>query len=180
MKIEKIIGDNLKKNRKKQNLTLKELSKSTNISTSMLSQIERGKTNPSVNNILKLAKVMNVPYSALLEENKESSFITSFTQLLPQTSENNKFKLYNYLPYSENNFEIFLMEIGVSMTFSSTIEKDILEKYIFLISGNLTIETVTDIYNLVPYDFICLKTPGAHSYINSGKTSLHALIINVI
>jgi transcriptional regulator with XRE-family HTH domain len=53
-------------------LTLKEVHERTGLSVSFLSEVERGKTNPSVETLKKLANCYNVPVSELVpEENRE-------------------------------------------------------------------------------------------------------------
>lgn len=66
------IGDKLKKLRKENNLTLKELHNLTGISISFISDIENKRRNPSIENLKTLAKALNVSPNELLgdAENK--------------------------------------------------------------------------------------------------------------
>ena len=56
MEINTIIGNNLKKIRQEKKLTLDELAGITGVSKGMLSQIEKGTTNPTINTIWKISK----------------------------------------------------------------------------------------------------------------------------
>jgi len=61
----------LRRRRKKLELTLKDVNKLTGLSVSFLSEIERGKTNPSIETIQKLANCYNVHVSDLVpDENR--------------------------------------------------------------------------------------------------------------
>ena len=55
------IGKKLKNKEKKKGLTSKELAKMADITPSMLSQIERGSANPSIQTLKVLAKALDVP-----------------------------------------------------------------------------------------------------------------------
>lgn len=63
------LSERLRMKRKKIGLTLKEVSEQTGISVSFLSEVERGKTNPSVGTLKKLANCYNAQISELVPEN---------------------------------------------------------------------------------------------------------------
>ena len=67
MELGKIIALNLKELRTERNLTLGQLSKLSGISKAMLSDIEKGGSNPTINTIWKIANGLNVPYTKLME-----------------------------------------------------------------------------------------------------------------
>lgn len=60
------LGGKLRAHRKARQLTLKELSERTNVSTSMLSQIERGQTNPTVATVWSLTQALGISIDGLL------------------------------------------------------------------------------------------------------------------
>lgn len=55
------IGQNIRKARKSQNLTLKQMSRRTGLSVSLLSQIERAESSASVSSLYKLARALECP-----------------------------------------------------------------------------------------------------------------------
>lgn len=62
------IGMNIRIQRKKQQLTLKQLSEKIGISFGYLSDIERGRTQPSLPTARKIAETLQVPLYELLGE----------------------------------------------------------------------------------------------------------------
>ena len=66
MEISAIIGNNLQQLRKEQGLSLDQLALKTGVSKAVLSQLENGKANPTINTIWKIATALHVTYSALL------------------------------------------------------------------------------------------------------------------
>ena len=76
------IGKKLRNARKTQNLSLRELSGMTEISASMLSQIENGKATPSVRSLHSIADALNVPFDYFFPNKGDSKPTTSLP--LPQ------------------------------------------------------------------------------------------------
>lgn len=62
------IGDNIRKYRKIRNLTQKELGETIGISNTYLSDIETGRTNPSIKTLKKIAKGLEIKYMELLKD----------------------------------------------------------------------------------------------------------------
>lgn len=75
IKIENL-GENIKNYRNSKGLSLKELSKDIEISPSMLSQIESGKANPSLNTLKLISKYLEIPmFSLFMEKNINSAMV---------------------------------------------------------------------------------------------------------
>ncbi len=55
------LGEKIAEVRKKQNLSIRDLAKLADVTPSLLSQIERGLANPSVNSLKSIASSLNVP-----------------------------------------------------------------------------------------------------------------------
>lgn len=66
------IGLNVKKERKKQHLSLDELSRRSGVSKAMLSQIEAGKANPTVATAWKIAYALGLDFNAMLKGREEN------------------------------------------------------------------------------------------------------------
>lgn len=62
------IGKNLRKMRKEQDLTLKQMSRRTGLSVSLLSQIERAESSASVSSLFKLARALDCRLTTLFGE----------------------------------------------------------------------------------------------------------------
>lgn len=63
----KKLGENLKKIRTKKNITQTELAKTLGVDKSFVSNIENGKTNPTLSTITNLAKTLGVSTNELLK-----------------------------------------------------------------------------------------------------------------
>ncbi len=63
----KKLGENLKKIRTKKNITQTELAKTLGVDKSFVSNIENGKTNPTLSTITNLAKTLGVSTNELIK-----------------------------------------------------------------------------------------------------------------
>ena len=118
-KINSIVGENLKKIRKERNLTLKEMADITGVSKSMLGEIERSVSNPTITVLWKIVGGLKIPFTQLIQDEEVSVKIVRNTDVeLINPGEAFKISsIYNYDP--EKQFEIY------NMTFPSKTEGEI-------------------------------------------------------
>lgn len=137
------IGTRLTNYRKNKNLTIKDFSKLSGISTALLSQLERGIGNPSLSVLDSIAKTMNISIATLFEETvnlerlvkrvedqgyiKDSKKSNIEFQLLTKKSTNLSADLFRvtFYPHTETP----LVPFGVNE----------LEELIFVEKGTLTV-----------------------------------------
>lgn len=91
------IGNRLTDYRKNNNLTIKDFSQISGISTALLSQLERGMGNPSLSVLTSVARAMNISVSTLFEEavslNNLVKRVSEQPFLSDSTKENLEFQL---------------------------------------------------------------------------------------
>lgn len=63
-----MLGDVIRKTRTEKQLTIKEVAERANITSSLLSQIEKNKANPSINSLMAIAKALNVPIGSFFDD----------------------------------------------------------------------------------------------------------------
>lgn len=67
------LGNRIRMVRKSKNMTLADVARQMGVTRSLLSQVERGITNPSVTTLRRVAQVLNIPLFNLLTENDFST-----------------------------------------------------------------------------------------------------------
>ena len=67
-----IIAHNLKNFREKQKLSMDQLAALSGVSKSMIGQIERAETNTSISTLWKIASGLHIPFTSLIEHDRES------------------------------------------------------------------------------------------------------------
>lgn len=179
MDINLIIADNLKRLRNARNLSLGQLSELSDVSKVMLSQIEKGETNPTINTIWKVATGLNVPYTSLLEQPEQTASIIKKSDIVSQISDDGQYRLYCYYSSTPHrNFEFFQMELETGCSYASVGHSEKSEEYLMVLEGDLTLEVNNETFVLHADDSITFSAPSKHVYINSGKGVLKTSIIN--
>lgn len=179
MEIDKIIAGNLKRIREQKNLTLAQLSEKTGLSKVMLTQLEKGGGNPTINTIWKIAHALDVPYTAILDSTGGTAAIIKGHELPMQPNDEGNYRIRCYYSSSgERNFEWFQMELDAGTTYRSDGHGAHTFEYIIVEEGRLDIELKEKIYSLSEGDSISFHASEPHSYINPGASITKAYLIN--
>jgi transcriptional regulator with XRE-family HTH domain len=70
-----ILGANLRRLRTRRGLSLERFARECNVSRAMLSQIELGRSAPTINVVWKISTALRVPFSALIAEKEQASSV---------------------------------------------------------------------------------------------------------
>lgn len=174
-----IIGNRLKDIRNKRNLSLDEVAKLTGVSKAMLGQIERGKSNPTVSMLWKIATGLKVPFSTFIDENQEDLIIVYQNDITPIIEEDNMMKLYPIFPFDANKgFEIFTIELEPGCNHISTPHDKGVEEYIIVTEGELEISINDKKFVLQKGNSIRFMANKAHQYKNTSEKK--AVFQNII
>jgi XRE family transcriptional regulator, regulator of sulfur utilization len=179
MELGKIIALNLKELRTERNLTLGQLSKISGISKAMLSDIEKGSSNPTINTIWKIANGLNVPYTKLMEGVEKESTIIRKAETVMQTGETEHYRVYCYFRSTPvRNFELFYVELDAQSCNASIGHSEKSQEYIYIIQGELALQTETGDYTLNEGDSFAFDSSISHTYLNRQNTLLTFMVIN--
>jgi transcriptional regulator with XRE-family HTH domain len=66
--VTRVVGENLRRLRTTRRLSLERLSHASGVSRAMLGQVELGRSAPTINVLWKIARALNVPFSALISD----------------------------------------------------------------------------------------------------------------
>jgi len=174
-----IIAENLKRLRNERNLSLGQLSELCAISKVMLSQIEKGNTNPTINTIWKIAGGLNVPYTSLLEKQEQETVYIKKIDLPVQNSAEENYKLYCYYQNTpRRNFELFQMELKENSSYTSIGHSEKSSEYIMVIKGELELQIEGETFILKEDDSLNFNASAKHIYSNKHNFPVKAIIIN--
>lgn len=179
MEIDQVIAENLKKLRMQQNLSLSQLAERSGLSKVMLSQLEKGGANPTINNIWKITNALGVPYTALLDSTGSAARVLHRDSLPSQHSEDGHYRLLCYYPSAaERNFEWFRMELDGGSAYTSIGHRDHALEYVIVLAGELRIKTAGESYCLSAGDAISFQAAEMHRYCNDASIPVTAFILN--
>lgn len=179
MELNEIIASNLKKLRNERNLSLGQLSEISNISKAMLSDIEKGKGNPTINTIWKIANGLKVPYTKLIDYVEHSTTIIRKTDTSMQSGETKSYRVYCYYPTTPTrNFELFYVELDANSSNKTIGHSEKAQEYIYVIQGELQLQIADEKFILHPGDSLSFNSSINHTYINKQDTTVNFMVIN--
>lgn len=175
--ITSIIGTNLKNIRKTRQLTLENLSKLTGVSISMLGELERGITNPTVTILWKIADGLKISFSDLIKvDSPPVSLVYHKDAKISFDGEGFKiFSLFHFDPHKKTEILYKVLEPGAFL--ESEGHRVGVEEYVLICDGNMLLRVGEDQYTLSKGDAIKFNGHVKHSYRNTGNNTVSAYTI---
>lgn len=156
--IDKNIALNLKKIRKSQNLSLDMLSERTGVSKSMLGQIERGESNPTVTTIAKICEGLKVGIEDLVYREKDDVMLVKQKQCRVVKQSEGRYLMRVLFPFDKNrNFEVYEIEIEPNQKMQIMPHGLRATEYMMVNQGILMLENNGDVFVLESGDSVCLN-----------------------
>lgn len=163
------LGTKIRNYRKEKQLTLQELAKQAEISSSMLSQIERGGASPSLNTIRLLAIALDEPiYKFFLEENASTSAIVKEKSRKHIMSESVEYEILT--PDMSGNVEMMRMIVNPGCVSCKKPLSHKGEEVAMIEKGTLTLNLGNKQHVMHTGDSIRINGNVKHQWINKGDT----------
>lgn len=172
------ISANLKRIRKEKKLSLDTTAEMTGVSKSMLGQIERGESSPTVATLWKIATGLHISFTSLLETEEEDIQMITQRDLHPLLSDGGKFRLYPFFPYDESRgFEMMSIDLDPGSRSESVPHEDGTEEYAIVFQGTLKVTVGEQEYLVEAGNGIRYKANQVHVYENPGNTPLKLCMV---
>ena len=97
--ISQLVADNLKRLRKERKLSLDAVAQCSGVSKSMLGQIERGETSPTVSTLWKISYGLKISFMALLAKPETDVELVERSGVEPFTEDNGRYRMYPLCPF---------------------------------------------------------------------------------
>lgn len=164
-----LVAQNLKRIREERKLSLEKLAELTGVSKSMLGQIERGDSSPTIATVWKISNGLKVSFTTLLNEPQADTVIVQKDHIQPMVEDNGKYRLYPLFPVDEGRrFEIYTIEIENGGYLSAEAHPEGTQEFLTVFQGELTVR-VDDQENTVNEgNAIRFRADRPHAYHNSG------------
>lgn len=163
------VARNLKRIRQAREMSLEDAAKQTGISKSMLGQIERGVSIPTVETLGKIVSGLRISFNSLISATKTDVILVEKERLVPYISETAGYRAYEYFPYEEDRtFEIYMIEIDAGFSYASESHGENTYEYLTVFSGNLTLHYGETTYEVAEGNSIRFPSDKKHEYSNSG------------
>ena len=180
-KINIIVSQNIKRIRQEKNLSLDDLSKISNVSKSMLAQIEKGSANPSLSTLWKIANGLMVPFNSLVSQPRSPYEIVRLSEIDPITKDNENLKNFVIFPGNEKQrFSTYYIQVHPGYSWTSDKHMHGTIEFITVFNGELELIIGKNSFNLKNGESIRFKADTQHSYHNVSDETLifHNILFN--
>lgn len=174
------VAGNLKDRRRDRGLSLDQLAVASGVSRAALSQIETGKSNPSLSVLWKIAVGLQIPFSELLGEAGPSVNLLRRTDSQVLRSADGRMESRPATPAGFSRFlEVYELRLQARSTHSSEAHAPGTQELIVVLSGSLRMHVGNDRFDLGPGDSLGFPADRPHAYENpgSGEGRYHNTII---
>lgn len=167
-----VVGKNLRRLRTERGLSLERLARASGVSRAMLGQIELGQSAPTINVLWKIARALDVPFSALITSSQSTGIkVMREKEAKRLLSHDGSFSSRALFPFDEPRrvefYELRLQPNGVELAephAAGTTENLVVAK------GAVEIVTGGVAQRLAAGDAILFEADCAHEYRNTGAT----------
>jgi transcriptional regulator with XRE-family HTH domain len=160
-----LIGIKVEQYRKNAGLSLRELAKQAAITPSMLSQIEKGHSNPSIQTLKSLAKVLDVPvFTFLLDEIDTRELVVRRDTRKQMVVDGLAYELVS--PDFTSQLATAIMHLPPGKASSETPMSHKGEEVAFVLNGPIHLTLLGDEYTLEAGDSVKIPAQASHQWKN--------------
>jgi XRE family transcriptional regulator, regulator of sulfur utilization len=174
-----LVAHNLKKIRDEKKLSLDKLAELTGVSKSMLGQIERGESSPTISVVWKIANGLKISFTTLLSVPQTEIRVVQKAAIPPLVEDRGRYRLFPFFPIEDDRrFEIYIIEIDPGGTLSAEPHPSGTREYLTVFSGELTLRVHDQEYRVAAGDALRFQADRPHTYLNTGEslTQIHLVI----
>lgn len=160
------IGERIKNLRNERGLTLSEFGKLVNLSPSYLSQIENGKTSPSLTTLIDMGRLLDVEIRTFFEDTSEVAFISRAAKREALDADALPLIKTNLMPAMGNRaLEVYRITLQAN-THPEYQDFFSGEEFYYILSGFLNIQVGEELIELAANDSVHIDAYQTHSWSN--------------
>jgi transcriptional regulator with XRE-family HTH domain len=166
-----VVGGNLRRLRTRRGLSLERLAQISGVSRAMLGQIELGQSAPTINVLWKIARALEVTFSALISARTQSGALvlrSGDSKIL--SSKDRSFTSRALFPFDEpRRVEFYELRLAPGSTEDADAHPPGTSENLVVTAGSLEIDAAGDTHRLEAGDSILFEADTPHAYRNPGK-----------
>lgn len=170
-----MLGHNIRKKRKSENMTISVLAKKVGVSDSYISQLERGLIDPSVSVLRKIASAMDVPVSSFFDEDYEAPLITRLKDRKTVFSEDQTYRI-SWISPDDPKLPLEMIEFHISSGAHIEAPEHPYNLCLFVTDGRLDVQYTENSSSLCTGDSIFIPQHTAYRLSNPGSKETLGLI----
>jgi transcriptional regulator with XRE-family HTH domain len=167
-----VVGGNLRRLRTRRGLSLERLAQISGVSRAMLGQIELGQSAPTINVLWKIARALEVTFSALISARTQSGALVLRSQESKiLTSKDRSFSSRALFPFDEpRRVEFYELRLSSGSVEDADAHPPGTSENLVVTAGSVEIDVAGDTHKLEAGDSILFEADTPHAYRNVGKT----------
>jgi len=166
-----VVGSNLRRLRTRRGLSLERLAQISGVSRAMLGQIELGQSAPTINVLWKIARALEVTFSALISARTQSGALvlrSSESKIL--TSKDRSFSSRALFPFDEpRRVEFYELRLAAGSVEDADAHPPGTTENLVVTAGTIEIDVAGDTHRLEAGDSILFEADTPHAYRNPGR-----------
>lgn len=163
-----VVGRNLKRFRSERGLSLEALARASGVSRAMLGQIELGQSTPTINVVWKIARALDVPFSALISSDAApAAWFLPRSKARVLSSQNGAFVSRALFPMDRpRNVEFYELALSPGGREDADPHPPGTTENLVVSEGRLALEIDGDRRLLEPGDAVFFEADVPHAYVN--------------
>jgi transcriptional regulator with XRE-family HTH domain len=172
------LGKNLKAIRQSRGLSLDKVAEQTGVSKTMLAQIERGDSNPTIAIMWKIANGLRLSFTSLIEDQKSFASVISMADIVPLLEEDGAFRSYPLFPFNpQKQFEIYKVEMDPGCIHESEPHSLGVEENIIVLQGALEVTLSGESFTVEQGNALRFLADQPHIYKNVSPLEAHYHVV---
>lgn len=167
-----VVGANLRRLRTRRGLSLERLAQISGVSRAMLGQIELGQSAPTINVLWKIARALEVTFSALISARTQSgALVLRSAESKILTSKDRSFSSRALFPFDEpRRVEFYELRLAAGSVEDADAHPPGTTENLVVTAGTVEIDVAGDTHRLEAGDSILFEADTPHAYRNAGRT----------
>jgi transcriptional regulator with XRE-family HTH domain len=166
-----VVGANLRRLRTRRGLSLERLAQISGVSRAMLGQIELGQSAPTINVLWKIARALEVTFSALISARTQSgALVLRAAESKILTSKDRSFSSRALFPFDEpRRVEFYELRLAGGAVEDADAHPPGTTENLVVTAGSIEIDVAGDTHRLETGDSILFEADTPHAYRNPGR-----------
>lgn len=166
-----VVGSNLRRLRTRRGLSLERLAQISGVSRAMLGQIELGQSAPTINVLWKIARALEVTFSALISARTQSgALVLRSNESKILTSKDRTFSSRALFPFDEpRRVEFYELRLAAGSVEDADAHPPGTSENLVCTAGTVEIDVSGDTHKLEAGDSILFEADTPHAYRNVGR-----------
>ena len=174
------LGETIQRLRKAYNMSLGELSEQSGVAKSIISQIERNETNPTLSTVVRLSKALDTTIDEVLRGEAKSQFIEHQTKSgVPMLeSQDGLCRLAIAGPLNlVDFFQWYDFHAKPKGVLESTPHPPGTVEHLYLVTGEIDVTAGGETRSLKAGEALRFRADVPHRIVNTGGTAVHAMMM---